>query len=81
MNTSGTIDGYPATLAVSGNNLVLNVVPEPSTAILLAVGVVALIGWAWRKRFPCPYPLMIDAGSQDLRMWQSDFIRERGKLT
>ena len=34
-NTSGTIDGYPATLAVQGNDLVVNVVPEPSTAALL----------------------------------------------
>ena len=30
-NTSGTIDGLLATLAVQGNDLVLNVVPEPST--------------------------------------------------
>ena len=30
-NRSGTIDGLPASLAVSGNELVLSVVPEPST--------------------------------------------------
>ncbi len=49
-NTSGTIDGYPATLAVQDNNLVLNVEPEPLTATLLAAGVLTLLGWAWRQR-------------------------------
>ena len=34
-NTSGTIDGLPATLAVSNNELVLTVVPEPSKLTLL----------------------------------------------
>ena len=49
-NTSGTIDGYPATLAVQGNDLVVSVVPEPLTAALLAAGVLGLIGWEWRRR-------------------------------
>ena len=49
-NTSGTIDGYPATLAVQGSDLVVNVVPEPSTAALLATGVLGLIGCMWRRR-------------------------------
>ncbi len=50
-STSGTIDGYPASLAVQGNDLILNVaVPEPSTATLLATGVLGLVGWAWRRR-------------------------------
>ncbi len=49
-NTIGTIDGFPATLAVQGNDLVVTVVPEPLTAALLAAGVLGLIGWAWRKR-------------------------------
>ena len=30
-STSGSIDGYPATLAVQGSDLTLTVVPEPST--------------------------------------------------
>ena len=49
-NASGTIDGFPATLAVQGNDLVVNVVPEPSTAVLLGAGVVGLFGWMWRRR-------------------------------
>ncbi len=49
-NTSGTIDGLPATLSVSNNELLLTVVPEPSTLALLGAGVAGLIGWAWRLR-------------------------------
>ena len=48
--TSGTIDGYPATLAVQGNDLVLNVVPEPSTLVLLAAGAIGLVGYGLRRR-------------------------------
>jgi autotransporter-associated beta strand protein len=45
LNTSGTIDGLPATLAIQGDNLVLTVVPEPGTLGLLVVGaIVALCG-------------------------------------
>jgi hypothetical protein len=51
-NTSGTIDGYAATLAVEGDELVLNVgaVPEPSAGAILATGVIGLMGYVWRRR-------------------------------
>ncbi len=48
LSTSGTVDGLPATLAVQGNDLVLNVVPEPSTPALLGAGAIGLAAWAWR---------------------------------
>jgi fibronectin-binding autotransporter adhesin len=49
-SNSGTIDGYSANLAVSGNDLVLDVVPEPSTAALLATSALGLLGYGWRRR-------------------------------
>jgi autotransporter-associated beta strand protein len=50
--TSGTIDGLQASLAVKGDNLVLNVVPEPSTLALLVAGAVGVAGFArrWKSR-------------------------------
>ena len=41
-SNSGSIDGFPAMLAIQGNNLVLNVVPEPSAIALLAAGAVSI---------------------------------------
>ncbi len=49
-NLSGSIDGLPASLSVSNNDLLLTVVPEPSTSALFGAGVVGLIGWVWQKR-------------------------------
>jgi hypothetical protein len=43
--TTGTINGLSATLAVDTvhNDLVLNVVPEPGTLALLAIGALSLV--------------------------------------
>ncbi len=49
-SNSGTIDGLPANIAVQGDDVVLNVVPEPSTLGLLGVGAIGLLGWGWRRR-------------------------------
>ena len=49
-NLSGSIDGLPATLSVSNNNLMLTVVPEPSTAALLGAGTISIAAYVWRRR-------------------------------
>ncbi len=49
-SNSGTIDGLPATLAVHNNDLVLTVVPEPSTLALLSVGTIGLVCEGMRRR-------------------------------
>jgi fibronectin-binding autotransporter adhesin len=49
-NRSGTIDGYPASLVIRGNDLVLNVVPEPSALALLSASAVGLLSYTWRRR-------------------------------
>jgi autotransporter-associated beta strand protein len=46
---SGNIGGLPASLSTSGNDLVLNVVPEPSIWILLATAGLALFAYVRRQ--------------------------------
>ena len=48
-SSTGTIDGYPATLLVQGNDLVL-VVPEPSAVALFAAAALGLAGYGLRRR-------------------------------
>jgi len=51
-NTTGTIDGLPATLSIDPvqHDLVLTVTPEPSTLTLLAAGAVGLAGYGLQRR-------------------------------
>ena len=49
-NLQGSISGLPASLSISGNNLVLNVVPEPSTIVLFCVGAISLLTYYWRLK-------------------------------
>jgi hypothetical protein len=41
-DVSGTLAGLPATLSISGNDLILTVVPEPSCIVLLGAGFLCL---------------------------------------
>ncbi len=50
LNVTGTISGLNANIAISGNNLVLNVVPEPATYGLVAAGLMALLVFRRRGR-------------------------------
>jgi len=47
--TAGTVGGAQANLATSGNNIVLNVIPEPATLALMALGGLGLILGRKRK--------------------------------
>ena len=52
-NCSGTIAGLQATLSTSGNDLLLTVVPEPSTLVLFVTGVFGLVVLALRRAMDC----------------------------
>ena len=47
--SSGMIGGLQASIAVQGDELLLNVVPEPETTGLLGVTVLVLLRY-WRRR-------------------------------
>jgi hypothetical protein len=49
-NLSGNIGSYTASLAVSGNDLVLNVVPEPSGLAMLIAAVLGLGVYCNRRK-------------------------------
>jgi autotransporter-associated beta strand protein len=48
-NTTGIISGLPATLAIQGSDLVLNVVPEPGTLVLLGCGAMAFLSYRCKR--------------------------------
>ena len=48
-SANGTIDGLAANIAIQGGDVVLNVVPEPSTLVLLGAGFLGLMVWARRR--------------------------------
>ena len=48
-NVTGTIAGFSSTLEISGNDLVLNVVPEPATWALLAAGLTVVVTFRRRR--------------------------------
>lgn len=49
-NLTGTINGFPASISAVGNDLLLIVVPEPSTLVMLSFAAIALLGISWRRR-------------------------------
>jgi autotransporter-associated beta strand protein len=49
-NCTGSIGGLPASLAISGSDLVLTVVPEPSTIVLLGAVIAGGLGYGRRRR-------------------------------
>lgn len=49
-NLTGIIDGWESNLSINGNDIYLNVVPEPSTAVLFGLGISALLFYARRRR-------------------------------
>jgi autotransporter-associated beta strand protein len=60
--SSGTINGLSASLAVQGNDLVLNVVPEPGTLMLLTAAAIGAVG-IWRRATSPPYIPQIGSSS------------------
>ncbi len=66
-NISGTIDGLAATLAVQGNEVVLNVVPEPTTLVLLGNGLAGLAVFRFARRKKRPETLLFPRGAS---AWQ-----------
>jgi len=66
-NLSGSIDGLAATLAVQGNEVVLNVVPEPTTLVLLGNGLAGLAVFRFARRKKRPETLSFPRGAS---AWQ-----------
>jgi hypothetical protein len=51
-NLSGTIGNRDASISISGSNLILTVVPEPSTLALFGIAAgLSLLGLKWKRRF------------------------------
>lgn len=52
INDPGQIVGY-GTIGGNTDVFLLTPIPEPSTFALLGIGVISLLGWAWRRRRLC----------------------------
>jgi fibronectin-binding autotransporter adhesin len=50
INLSGNIHGFEASLYTSGGDLLLTIVPEPSSCLLLGIGTISVLGYVWRRR-------------------------------
>ena len=73
---SGTIDGLPASLAVQGDDLLLTVVPEPSTFVLFGVAAIGLLEYAWRRRVAQGYnPVRAEARGASGQATNPDYSR------
>ena len=50
IDLSAATASHVCTVSGSYADIAFNPVPEPSTVVLLAIGAISLLGYAWRKR-------------------------------
>jgi autotransporter-associated beta strand protein len=49
-SVSGTVNGFGASISTSGGNLLLTVVPEPSSVVLVGIAIIGSFAYAWRRK-------------------------------
>ena len=67
---------------VTGLRVEFNSVPEPSTLVLLSIGAIGLLGFAWRRRKPIGRPQRLSlqpAASQAISLSPSDTPLQAGR--